>query len=295
LPAVDVLRGGFSNALFRLTFPSCGDSFVLRLYRQGSDVATVEVALLRLLAGRVPVPKLIFADPHGVVAGTPLAVMSYVDGILLDRALAEAGTEDVREMAPDAGRVLADIGRHTFAGCGFFAPDLTPLGEPYISPDAFLTFVHEYLFHRIGPSVLEQRVRDRYWALLQDEAPRLTAVEGARSLVHADYNGKNILVGRRGEGWEIRAVLDWEFALASTPLLDVGNMLRFSHRMHPAFARAFAEGYLANDGSLPEDWPQLARLLDVYALCQFLARGPDAPFFHDVRAIVRATAERGSI
>jgi len=45
-------------------------------------------------------------------------------------------------------------------------------------------------------------------------------------LVHADYNGKNLLMQSTHEGWQVAAVLDWEFAFAGSPLFDTGNFLR---------------------------------------------------------------------
>ena len=44
--------------------------------------------------------------------------------------------------------------------------------------------------------------------------------------MHADYNGKNLLMQSTHEGWQVAAVLDWEFAFAGSPLFDTGNFLR---------------------------------------------------------------------
>ena len=60
---------------------------------------------------------------------------------------------------------------------------------------------------------------------------RFTALDEQIALVHSDYNTKNLLAARdeRGE-WHI-TVLDWEFAFAGSPMMDLGNFLRFEHEL----------------------------------------------------------------
>jgi aminoglycoside phosphotransferase (APT) family kinase protein len=61
--------------------------------------------------------------------------------------------------------------------------------------------------------------------------------------VHSEFNGKNLLVLGRGGRWSISAVLDWEFAFSGSPLVDVGNMLRFRASYPPSFVSGFIAGF----------------------------------------------------
>jgi aminoglycoside phosphotransferase (APT) family kinase protein len=106
----------------------------------------------------------------------------------------------------------------------------------------------------------------------------LEAIKGQHSLVHADFNGSNILVRQVGSGWEVAAVLDWEWAFAYSPLLDIGNALR-NYLSTPAKESAFIEGFVKQGGYLPTDWKLIACLIDLSAMCEFL----NAPTVTDAR------------
>jgi fructokinase len=116
---------------------------------------------------------------------------------------------------------------------------------------------------------------------------------GERRLVHSDFGGPNLLVDRGADGrWGVSAVLDWEFAFSGPPLVDVGHMLRYERRERPRVEPWFSEGFLAGGGTLPEGWRELARALDLTALCEFLTR-PALPesFVPELVELIAATVD----
>ncbi|MGH2353027.1 MAG: phosphotransferase family protein, partial [Chloroflexota bacterium] len=141
--------------------------------------------------------------------------------------------------------------------------------------------------------------------LVTAQAPRLASLPGACTLVHADYKPWNLLVRLRGpagaarpaggagaDGWEVTAVLDWEFAFAGPPLVDVAIFLRHAAELPPEYARGFLAGYAARGGRLPEDWPARAKLLDLLNLCSMLDQpGGGAARARDIRRLIRATVD----
>src|ERR1700757_287297 len=70
-------------------------------------------------------------------------------------------------------------------------------------------------------------------------------------LIHCDYNLKNILIRQIGSVWKVAGVLDWEFAIAGSPLVDIGNFLRFEDELPPGFSGSFIKGYLSSSTGLP--------------------------------------------
>ena len=68
------------------------------------------------------------------------------------------------------------------------------------------------------------------------------------------------------------AVIDWEFAFSGSPLFDVGNFLRYERKQLPLVEPHFSRGFVAGGGLLGEDWRQLARVIDLTALCESLTR-----------------------
>jgi hypothetical protein len=70
--------------------------------------------------------------------------------------------------------------------------------------------------------------------------------------------------------WQVVAVLDWEFSLSGSPLLDVGHFLRYERRhaslREPFFSRAFVEA----GGVLPPDWRRISQVVDLTGLVHCL-------------------------
>jgi Ser/Thr protein kinase RdoA (MazF antagonist) len=111
-----------------------------------------------------------------------------------------------------------------------------------------------------------QGKRDQYWS-----------IPSSTRLIHCDYNLKNILIRKAGSVWKVAGVLDWEFAMAGFPLVDIGNFLRFEDELPPGFSDAFIKGYLSNSIGLPGNWREVARLLDLAAMVNFLDSEEETP------------------
>ena len=82
-------------------------------------------------------------------------------------------------------------------------------------------------------------------------------------LVHGDFNPTNILV-RNGR---VTGILDWEFAHANTPYMDIGNLLR---NIDPTHHDDIARGLESGGMRLPHDWQVRAALIDLGSHLEFL-------------------------
>ncbi|WP_245665791.1 phosphotransferase family protein [Actinoplanes subtropicus] len=199
------------------------------------------------------------------------------------------------ELGRAVGATLAAIGSVTFAAPGFFADARLEPGPPGAEPTAGLdAWVDRCLRESNAAGHLteaEQRQLRRY---AEEATPRLAVLAGSSRLVHADFNPKNLLAVRDSAGWRVVAALDWEYAFSSSPLYDVGNMLRFPRP--PGFEEAFLAGFRAHGGELPPDWRRLSRALDLYSLADFLTRPVEHRYFGRAIDRIRAmltTGERG--
>ncbi|MEU3691857.1 phosphotransferase [Streptomyces narbonensis] len=298
LYGVDPLPGGFTNDMSLLTARPAGargaERYVLRRYRRNSgrvprNTCAVEVAVLGRAAARtVPVTAVVAADPHGRATGRPTLLYRFMEGVPLSRVLADGPARgEARDLGRSVGVVLARIGRVRLPRPGAFgdsslvpAPDgPAPLGDlPGFVDRCLATAAADGPLNGLDTAVLRALARRGPWAL--------AAVAGERSLVHCDFNPKNLLVKRRAGRWEVAAVLDWELAFSGSPLFDVGNMLRFAHEYPPAFATGFIEGFRAGNGRLPGDWLRISRTLDLFAIADILTAPPDPAYFARTRAVL---------
>nr|WP_296076294.1 phosphotransferase [uncultured Actinoplanes sp.] len=276
------LTGGYSNDN-TLVVTSDGGEYVLRRYLRTNSCA-VEAALATRLAGVVPVAEVIAADPTAEAAGEPAMLSAFMPGRLLGDVLAEVSGPAAAELGRAAGRTLAAIRSVSFAAPGFFSGGELEPGPAGIEPTGDLdAFVRRCLAEGNATGHLSGDEQRRLVRFAERVTPRLAVLRGSRQLVHADYNPKNLLVAPRDRSWAVTAVLDWEFAFSSSPLFDLGNMLRDPR---PAgFGEGFADGYRAGGGSLPDDWRRLSQALDLFSLADLLTRPVDHRYFR--RAVER--------
>jgi hypothetical protein len=85
-------------------------------------------------------------------------------------------------------------------------------------------------------------------------------------------------------------VLDWEFAFAGPPLVDVGLFLRAGEALPDGFRGAFASGYRDAGGALPDEWLPLSRLVDLVSQVTFLDDPRERPHvFAETTHVVKET------
>jgi fructokinase len=282
------LAGGFSSGTYRLERDGASP-LVLRFPGQGGAAVELETTLAARLDGLVPVPPIVLADASGEVAGRPFVVTRFVEGDPVDRLLPTLSPDAQASLGHAVGAVLAPIGLVELTGPGLVDGQLRPVQRLFDDPADDLVAYAERL---LGPGRVRDELgaagADAWLARLRDGAPALRPLRGASRLVHSDYNGKNLLALADGDGFRVTAVLDWEFAHSSSPLVDVGNLLRFTEEEHPAFAAGAIEGFVAAGGSLPDGWRLQARLIDAFALLYLLEHGQPGRGVHDgVVALVR--------
>lgn len=280
------LPGGYSNHNIMIV-TGAGRRLVLRRYVR-SNACAVEAALADRLAGVVPVPEVVAADPDGTGAGEPVLLSNFVDGVAVSQALAAGSSQDAAGLGRAAGAALAAIGTVRFASGGFFGgADLVPGQDDASLPGSLPGFVDRCLAGGRASHALSPGEQDGLRELARRVVPLLAEVAGAAQLVHADYNPKNLLAAPGPAGWSVTAVLDWEFAFSGSPLADIGNMLRFGEEIPAPFAGEFIAGYQAAGGELPARWREISQALDLYALADFLTRTPGHVFITKAAAVIR--------
>ena len=289
--AAEPLSGGLANTNYKVTLSGANEPVVLRVYTRDPDACERERALYALVHERVLVPDCLYtaATPDG----RPYMISRWIAGEKLDTLLPSLTGEALAEVSRAVGATLARIGGYTFPEWGFFGPDLA-IAEPVTDPRRVTTeYIEETLFSAEATARLDPELQRRVWALVTANEALLDTIDGQARLVHSDYKAQNLLVrsARDGGEWEV-AALDWEFAFAATPLIDLGILLRYSARLDPAFERGVIAGYREAGGQLVTDWKRVSRLLDLMNLCGFLAR-PNAnePMVAELSGLLRETVE----
>jgi fructokinase len=274
------------NANFVATID--GERFVVRVYSTDALTADRECDLLTFLASTaVAVPRVL---ARCEVEHRPVAILEFIDGVTLeDRLLGGGGL--AAWIYHDIGVQLAHIHRITFPRTGFVWPKVA-IGHEY---DDFSIFLREFIDRTLSMLLVRQDrlsldLNHRFQRLVRDQWPLVSDTEPRRQLVHSDFNPKNVMIAGREDA--VLAIIDWEFCLSGNGLGDLGNFFRFEYD-YPSGARAaLVEGYTSVNGKLPAKWFDVAKLIDLGAMCGFLERHEDyQESFRTARVVIESTLE----
>jgi aminoglycoside phosphotransferase (APT) family kinase protein len=286
------LPDGWRNANFKLSLDCTPEPIVLRIYEHDPSICQKEIDLIRPIGGSVPVPEVIHAEPRGWEEMPPFALMRYMEGISF-RELTRSGDKDAIAQASYAvGETLALIGRTTFGKPGWLAPGPNVAAPLLPGANRMPRFVDLCLASAHLQERMPTDLRDRTHAFVWAWAPQLADLDEEACLVHGDFGKRNLLVRSIKGRWTVVAVLDWEFAISGSPLADLGHFLRYERVSRPLVEPNFSNGYLHAGGTLAQDWRQLARLVDLTALCESLTH-EDLPntVVAELVELVRSTVE----
>ena len=207
-------------------------------------------------------------EPNGIDGSAPFTILEFVNGVTFQQLKRTKDLEAIHQAAASVGETLARIGKYQFPKPGRLQVDndLT-VGPRYMEVphlvDSFLQSGN--LQQRIDVS-LQQKLHDFIWSW----ADKLRAFDNDRHLVHCDFGNRNILVDCIDGRWQVVAVLDWEFALSGTPLLDVGHFLRYESQDTPLREPYCSRAFVESGGFLPDDWRQISMVLDLTGLIECL-------------------------
>lgn len=290
--AAQPLTDGLRNANFRIQLDSEPTFVVLRLYEHDASLCQKELDLLNSVKNSVPVAEVLHAETNGINDIPPFLVLSYVEGMTFRELKRSGDAESIAEAAFDLGRTLAVIGRLEFRRSGWLGPGPCVTAPLLQGLDPGPRFIDLCLSHSNVQERMIARLRDRVSASAWSFAPELAALGEESHLVHGDFGNRNVLVRRAAGKWKVSAVLDWEFAIAGSPLIDVGHFLRYEALSRPRVEPQFSRGFVEAGGTLPDNWRRLGRAVDLMALCESLTHDalPNA-MVSELIELVAATVE----
>lgn len=277
------VSAGKVNTNGRVRFAS-GPDALLRFHEGDPESCVREQALRDLVRNRVAVQTTLASNSE-----QNYSILEWIEGITLDDLFVK---KTGHEPAEQIGKVLAAIHSFPFPEPGFLGQKLeivTPLGEfcSACSDHSLECLTQPIAVARLGSQLSTEAAR-----CIDENRGLLDPYRGQSHLIHSDFKGANVLVREAADGWNLAAVIDWEFACAGAALIDFGNLLRHEGEMPVGFGEAVADSYCAAGGFLAPGWRQAAKLIDLTSLAQFLTTEGDRPrMISDVVRLVQKTVD----
>lgn len=273
------LTGGYGGQTFAVS--AGGEDAVIKFYAKDPGRAAVDAALLQLVHGLLPVPRVLDLKRDGTPDEPPYLLTERLPGVNLQVFLESATQAQRRSIGTQLGELLARLSGMPFLRAGMFADDelrvesfgLGDLTEYVAGLDLGLTEQQ-----RAGLGAVVDEAED----LLADGVDRVC-------LVHSDFNPKNLLVDPETAG--LTGLIDWEFSHAGSPYADLGNLLRFCQD------RVLATAVL--DALRPMELGQrlvdLGRAADLWALLDLAERAAQHEVAAAAHALVSRMADTGTL
>lgn len=209
---------GQSNLTYRVS-DDAGHSWVLRrpplgeLLASAHDIGREARILTALSDTDVPTPQ-VYGLTHDA-QGTPLLLMEFVDGVVVDQmSVAQAlPLEQRRTIGLSMPTTLAKI----------HAVDITAVGLDDLA--SHKPYAQRQLKRWVGQW---EKSKTRELPALDDLTRRLTIAippQQELTLVHGDFHLRNVITSP--ESGHVIAVLDWELSTLGDPLADMGGLLGY--------------------------------------------------------------------
>lgn len=261
----ELIAGGCANLNIKILLQDEKNPLILRVYLRDKNAAYIEQKLAALLKGAVQVPLTYYI---GELEKYHFAITEFMPGILLRDLLLSDAPYDLSAIMYEVGTILSKITTHEFSKTAFFDKELNVI--PHSAED-YLIFAKDCLKQETVLSVLTPETISKISRSLGHYGHLFTG-GGKRHLVHGDFDPANILVNKVDGVWKASGVLDWEFSFSGSMLCDVGNMLRYAHKMPSEFQDAFLKGLTSGGVALPENWRTTVNLLNLLSLLDCLKR-----------------------
>lgn len=286
-PLLDLapVPGGQRNQGFRVRVEGRDAPLFVRTLTRGARALAAEVAALTRLRGRAGAPALVASSAPG--ADPAWVCTAWVEGAPARQALAAGPAQ--RGVARRLGSWVAALGRVRFPAPG----PLGPGGGRGEGTGAWLDA-------RVRRWLEEDRLREalgvagcasvrRWWTR---HARQLEARRPEARLVHGDLSLDNVLVSP-GRAPRPTGLVDWEWARAGDPLLDLGVLLRRGEGASPVFEQAFLAAYRAAGGLAPRDLPVRLGVVEMALQLEVLKIDGDAAAWPAARRRVEALLSEG--
>lgn len=223
-----LLSEGCANTNYKISFCTSRPPVVVRIYVREKSPLEREICLHKLVLGIIPVPKFLYSDEQCNIFAYPYAIVEWIDGTLMREVILKGNERAIAECAFEAGVYLSKLRNIRFAAGGFFQKDLSI--RPFALQEQYASYVHTMLDDEIVKTSLGTKLHQAVQQLVADNLDLMPEVSDT-NLTHGDYDPANMLVRKSNGHWHIAAILDREFSFAGTYLLDIGLMLRYSHKL----------------------------------------------------------------
>ncbi|MGL1921146.1 MAG: aminoglycoside phosphotransferase family protein [Hyphomicrobiales bacterium] len=263
------LTNGRSHQNLLITLNS-GIHVVLRISAHRKNLEK-QYNIAEKLWRKLPVPRFLSA-PQEANGKKYFAFLEFKRGELLAN-IETLSTADQAQLGFELGEYLALLHSQKFKQAGELNSQLK-ITEAYdMAPSGICKYFELFLDKATAFERIDKNTAQQYKQVFSEKIQIINQWKHNHCLIHADLNEDNILQF----GGNISGILDWEFVMSGHPAFDFGKFTRTPYFNCPIFLENLCDSYYLTHKSLPVNWDDIARIVDILAWAEFLSR----PQLHD--------------
>lgn len=267
---IALLDGGTVNPMLLIN-----QQFVLRFNRR--DPALPKLRWEALIYQRlrrdtdVPCPDVLALDTAQDLVPFDVLMLSYVAGVRADTIWPTLDSATQEQLSEDLGRICGTIHSLRWPVYGeFLLADSTAIRSAHWT-DVIGHKIERAYERAQRTGALSPRLLDGLVTVLND-GDALFNTASPPTLTHSDLWLPNVIVRQAAGGWQIAALLDWEWSIVGDAAWEFGSMWSEPNDPYPQ-PDAFMSGYRTRH-TLPSDLrvrQRLYRLLHFFEMATLLA------------------------
>lgn len=279
----EMFTGGRSSTNYKIRIKGSNQIFVLRIYAKADKSCHKEFTIHNTVKDFIPVPEIYYINDEQTVIDKPYALVQFLDGIMLDKYIAEnAGFDDI--LAEEIGEKLGYLHRKEFDKEGYLDENLNIVGD--LPP--ILSWYGYFLNDRAGER-LGSRMKTKVFECLADNNSLLVQMTQKFVFSHGDFRPSNLMV----KDGKLLGILDWEKSFSVPGYYDIGQFIRYMEQIRNSSDKSFITGYNRTTRvAVPDEWRKMAKLADLANILWVLNIKEDKTnLFSNMKSLVQRTIE----
>lgn len=250
------LKSGYTHFTFEVKTETYPESVIVRFGNNSEDKFCLEkeiITMKLLQENGIQVPRVILYDKSKQKVPFEFAILSKIPGQDLSEIWKSLPKKEQSQIAYEMGKVLGKIHQIKFDTAGYITPkgldalkfDLKKVGEP-IKTNPIVKKVLSETLHDLGylastGYLTENQLKNIFNFVIKSKDLAYTSEKP--SLIHGDFEYRNIRVKKINNRWAITGILDFELSSAHAREYDFIKLHRTDFLTIPHIRESLLNGY----------------------------------------------------
>lgn len=239
--------------------------YLLKVFYEDNEEYKNDIPLFNMLKKYIPVQEIY---KTGLINEKKYIIYKYIDGNTISQYVNE-GNKITKEIVESVAGVLGRIHNIKFKKMGSLDDNLCIHNELGPIVKLYDKYINENVILRLGIENINKinQIINKYKEVL-------SLLDYDSRLIHGDFQGTNIIINNES----VAAIIDWEFCMAGSPLIDIGQFFRYEEYFNSELINAFENKYkMSCDYELFDNWYDICKVIDLLSLIQLMSRDEEMP------------------